>query len=77
MKHTSINIRGAIALPDSELQSWIGKMYDSGGKAITNVREIRLALAEELAEGHIYIRSMGCDNFNPCRGCLGHEGERT
>lgn len=73
MKHVSMSVRGAIGLPDSELKSWVGSFYDDeSGKPLRNVREIRLALAEALAEGHEYIKSQGCDNFDPKIGCLGH-----
>ena len=75
-RHISISIRGAIGLPDSELKTWIGNLYDDKtGEPVRSVREIRLALAEALAEGCEYIRNQECDNFDPERGCLGHPVE--
>lgn len=75
-RHISISIRGAIGLPDSELKTWIGNLYDDEtGDPVRSVREIRLSLAEELAEGFEYIRNQECDNFDPKRGCLGHPVE--
>lgn len=71
--HVSMSVRGAIGLPDSELKCWVGNFhYDDNGEPLKNVREIRLALAEALAEGYEYIRNTECDNFDPKRGCLGH-----
>lgn len=71
--HVSMSVRGAIGLPDSELKSWVGCFrYDDTGEPLKNVREIRLALAEALAEGYEYIKNTECDNFDPKCGCLGH-----
>lgn len=75
-RHISISIRGAIGLPDSELKTWIGNLYDDEtGEPLRSVREIRLSLAEALAEGCEYIRNQECDNLDPKRGCLGHPVE--
>lgn len=72
-RHVSISIRGAIGLPDSELKTWIGCLFNhETGEPLNNVREIRLALAEALADGQEFIRNCECDNFDPRKGCLGH-----
>ena len=77
-RHISMSVRGAIGLPDSELKTWIGNVYDDEtGEPLRSVREIRLALAEALAEGSEYIRNQECDNFDPKIGCLGHPVEDT
>lgn len=72
MFHVSISVAGAIELPDTELKSWIGNVYDDEGRALNTVREIRRHLAEEYAAGNLFIRQQGCDHFDPKKGCLGH-----
>lgn len=63
-------------MPDSELEKWVGCINDDKtGKPVQSVREIRIALAEMLAEGCEYIRNSECDNFNPKAGCLGHPAQ--
>lgn len=78
IRHISVSVRGAIGLPDSELKSWIGNIRDDDtGETIWSVRELRLCLAEMLAEGCEYIRNTECDNFDPLVGCLGHPVMQT
>lgn len=73
IRHISMSIRGAMALPDSELEKWVGYIYDDKtGKPVHSVREIRFSMAELLADGCEYIRNSECDNFDPKIGCLGH-----
>lgn len=69
--HISLSVRGALAQSDKDLRSFVGNLTIDGRPART-VQEVRIILADALAEGMEYIPSDGCDNFDPKKGCLGH-----
>ncbi len=70
--HICLDVRGALARPDSVLRGWCGGI-EKDGRPCATVREVREVLQEALAEGYEYSPAEGCDNFDPKRGCLGHE----
>jgi hypothetical protein len=74
--HFCPSIRTLLGLKPTNLKFYChnGLFLLSDGRYMT-VDEIKTFLNEELALGHERIRVSGCDNFDPIRGCLGHERE--
>ena len=73
IRHISTSIVGLLKLKDHELKAMLSSVTDDDGNHPQSVEEFRQALLEELDQGHRLIRSSGCDNFDPVRGCLGHK----
>jgi hypothetical protein len=72
MIHASLSVRGALYWGKRELRdatAWIKR--DDGTRYTTS--ELRDALMDELSKGHEFIRIGDCDNFDPKKGCLGHD----
>ncbi len=81
-RHKAMGTRWALAGSDNELQQTLGGMIGFGGQLLLTGPEIRSALESELAQGHELIPlcpSASCPNFDPAKGCPGHEvrEERT
>lgn len=70
--HISTSIDGLLALSDSELTRLLGSVQDENGYHPT-LEEFKQYLNEEKAKGHRLLPSPGCDNFDPVKGCLGHD----
>ena len=70
--HISTSIDGLLALSDRELTRLLQSVQDENGEHPTLV-EFKKYLNEEKAKGHRLLPSTGCDNFDPIKGCLGHE----
>lgn len=70
--HISTSIDGLLALRDSELSRILQNVQDESGKHPT-LTEFKNYLNEEKAKGHRLLPSTGCDNFDPVKGCLGHD----
>ena len=75
-RHMSVSIKGLLAQTDEELEYWIQYTKDENGNRPGSVGEFRKALQEELAAGNRLIRVPECDNFDPVKGCLGHEDRK-
>lgn len=62
--HMALDIQGALRHSDRAL----AKMFNEKNGFI-----VRQTLKLELAKGHLVYPMDGCDNFDPIKGCLGHE----
>ena len=47
--------------------------FKDDGSSYKSVRELQEDLRVQLAKGHRLIKDDRCDNFDPIKGCLGHE----
>ena len=72
IRHISTSIEGILNMRDSDLEILIQSVTDYDGNHPASVQEFRQALSEELTQGHRFLRALGCDNFDPVHGCLGH-----
>ena len=70
--HVSPSIDGLLLLSDKDMAILVKHVYDEYGLHPT-CTEFRKHLMEEKKLGHKFVRPGGCDNFDPVRGCLGHE----
>lgn len=66
MPHLRSNIEGLLKFDDE----FIGKLLQMDGA------EARIELLELQKEGHLYIGSDTCDNFDPMVGCRCDEKEK-
>lgn len=73
MLHVSTSIEGLLTMRNRDLAGILQSVTDEDGNHPESVEEFRAALTEELQQGHKYIKSPLCDNFDPVYGCLGHE----
>lgn len=71
--HISQNIEGALALPYKKFARLFDGVFSDDKGMPLPAKEARKILKQELKEGHRLILSVGCDNFDPVKGCLGHE----
>ena len=71
IKHISTSIDGLLALKNRDLKNILFNVTDENGKHPT-LEEFRKYLYEEKAKGHFLLPSPECDNFDPVKGCLGH-----
>ena len=71
IRHISTSIDGLLSLRDCELRQMLRSVTDDEGNH-PSLEEFKQYLNEEKAKGHMLIRSSGCDNFDPVKGCLGH-----
>lgn len=71
--HMSQSIPGALAMSKKDFdRAYKGVFtYDDGRPMSTAAA--RAEMEKELAQGHLMIKSVGCDNFDPVHGCMGHE----
>lgn len=67
--HVSLFVRGALLWRDAQLRGLF--RLASGGTL--DAREARHHLMDCLAGGSEFLPLGPCDNFDPKRGCLGHE----
>ncbi len=72
LRHMSTSIDGLLSLSDKDLATWLDYIQDDEGKHPT-LAELREYLNEEKAKGHRLLPSPECDNFDPVKGCLGHD----
>lgn len=70
--HISTSIDGLLALSDRNLSKMLQSVQDENGNHPT-LKEFKKYLNEEKALGHRLLPSPYCDNFDPVKGCLGHE----
>lgn len=72
--HMCMSVRGALNWPPKYWRSALKYVTKSDGTKFRDVRELRDALMDELANGHEVIPlSSNCDNFDFKKGCRGHE----
>ena len=69
--HLSTSINGLLALSDKDLSTWLDYVQDENGVHPT-LPEFKKYLNEEIAKGHRLLPVPECDNFDPVKGCLGH-----
>lgn len=72
LRHMSTSIDGLLSMSDKDLTTWLDYIQDEEGKHPT-LTELRKYLNEEKAKGHRLLPSPECDNFDPVKGCLGHD----
>lgn len=60
-----------LAMSDRDLSKLLDSVQDEEGNHPT-LSEFKQYLNEEMAKGHRLLRSPKCDNFDPVKGCLGH-----
>ena len=70
--HICLSVRGALRQSDAELRLWVGNIQ-CDGKKCRSVAEVRDFLIKALDEGYAYLPPDECDNFDPKKGCLGHD----
>ena len=70
--HISTSIDGLLALKDRDLKKILLSVSNENGNHPT-LEEFKKYLNDEKAKGHKLLPSTGCDNFDPVKGCLGHE----
>lgn len=73
--HISMSVRGA--LRNWTKKSYHGYLNDKETGRELSFEEAKEALMAELANGVEAIPLMECDNFDPKKGCLGHEEKPT
>jgi len=67
--HVSVNIRGILEQSDKKIR---GILIDTKtGKELTAF-DVRNDLNAMLANGQEYLPMHECNNFDPKKGCLGH-----
>jgi hypothetical protein len=71
--HISVNIQGALNLPYKKFAREYDDVFSDDDGTPIPTKEARKFMKQELKQGHRLIRSKGCDNFDPIKGCLGHE----
>ena len=72
MYHISTSIEGILSLSDYRLKKML-PFISVDGQPLQTVGQLKKGLRKELALGHLLIAAQGCDNFDPVKGCLGHE----
>lgn len=72
LRHMSTSIDGLLSLSDKDLTTWLDYIQDDEGKHPT-LTELRKYLNDEKSKGHRLLPSPECDNFDPVKGCLGHD----
>lgn len=71
--HVSTSIDGLLTLSDRNLEKLISASVRDDEGNIPTLSEFKKYLNEEKAKGHRLIKDPECDNFDPVKGCLGHE----
>lgn len=69
--HISTNIDGLLAQSDKHLQDMAHTLIVDG-KPCRTAKEVRAVCKEAQAQGWRLLPALGCDNFDPQKGCLGH-----
>lgn len=72
--HLSVSVRGLLHRNDRELKQDLKWITKEGGKRYRSVAELREALMDELAAGHLVLPTTPeCEGFDYKTGCPGHE----
>ena len=72
-RHISTSIDGLLALSDKDLSNLIVYSIRDNEGNMPTLSEFKKYLNEEKAKGHRLLPSPECDNFDPLKGCLGHD----
>ena len=72
IRHLSTSIDGLLELSDYRLRRMLECVTDEDGKH-PKLGEFKKWLRNEKALGHKFIPVPECDNFDPVKGCLGHD----
>ena len=72
MFHMSVSIEGLLAMSDARMKRMLNSVKDENGNQPT-LAEFRQYLNHEWAIGHKLLPVPECDNFDPVKGCLGHD----
>lgn len=72
IRHISTSIDGLLELSDYRLRKILDSVTDDQGKH-PKLGEFKKWLRNEKAQGHKFIPVPECDNFDPVKGCLGHD----
>jgi hypothetical protein len=77
-KHVCLDVAGFLAQSDRELRRCLRSITRGDGSRFPDVRALRAAFLEELAQGHKVI-PMGkpCEGFSYETGCPGHTEEAS
>jgi hypothetical protein len=75
--HMSTSIEGLLNATERKPRSRkvLNYVFKDDGSSYRNVRELQEDLRVQLAKGHRLIKDDRCNNFDPIKGCLGHEHE--
>lgn len=71
-RHISYGIEGMLLLREKELRELATNATDDNGNQMT-FEAFKQFLLDEKALGHKFLPVTGCNNFDPVKGCLGHE----
>ena len=72
LRHISTSIEGLLMLRKCDLEALLPYIKDDDGRS-PSLEEFVDAIIQESAMGHKFLRTAGCDNFDPVKGCLGHK----
>jgi hypothetical protein len=70
--HLSQSIRGLLHYSDRELRQALKWITKDDGSRFASPGELREALMDELAKGHVVLPTGECEGFDPKLGCPGH-----
>ena len=70
--HMATSIDGLLAMSDAKMKRMLNCVRDENGNHPT-LAEFKKYLNEEKAKGHLLLPVPECDNFDPVKGCLGHD----
>lgn len=70
--HMATSIDGLLAMSDARMKRMLDYVRDENGNHPT-LTEFKKYLNEEKAKGHRLLPVPECDNFDPVKGCLGHD----
>jgi len=70
--HCNISISGMLSKPNKRKWKLFEKYVTYGGKKLS-ADEWKQMFCDRLNDGHLLFPMGTCDNFDPARGCMGHE----
>lgn len=76
--HLGLSVQGVLCWPDKELRKALAWLKRDDGQRYRDVRELRHALTEELAQGHkVLPTGAPCEGWSYETGCPGHVAPAT
>ena len=75
IRNMSVSIEGLLAMSDARIKRILNSVKDDEGNQPT-LEEFKKYLNHEWAIGHRLLPVPECDNFDPVKGCLGHEKQK-
>ena len=70
--HMSVSVEGLLAMSDARMKRMLNSVKDDEGNQPT-LEEFKKYLNYEWSIGHRLLPVPECDNFDPVKGCLGHD----